>query len=86
MLVFTAGVKGDTALGTKRGNPATSCNQIYQLNPTSRGTIGQYFVKIDDVVQTVTCNMKLNVVGLKEDGCKLLIKVTYTMHIVYGDL
>ena len=74
MLVFTAGVKGDSTLGKKRVNPATSCNQIYQLNPTSRGTIGQYFVKIDDVVQTVTCNMKLNVVGLKEDGCKLLIK------------
>ena len=65
VLAFAAGVKGDTALGTKRGNPATSCNQIYHLNPTSRGTIGQYFVKIDGVVQRVTCNMKLKCGGLE---------------------
>ena len=46
-----AGGKGDIALGTKRGNPATTCKS---LNPASRGpellaTI--CFVKIDDVVK-----------------------------------
>ena len=46
-----AGGKGDTALGTKRGNTTTSCKS---LNPASRGpellaTI--CFVKIDDVVK-----------------------------------
>ena len=58
-LALTASVKGDTTLGTRRGNPATSCNQIYQLNPASRGTIGQYYIEVGGVVKRVTCNMKL---------------------------
>ena len=64
-LAFVASVKGDTTLGITRRNPATSCNEIYQLNPTSRGTIGQYYVKIDGVVRRVTCNMKLKCGGLE---------------------
>ena len=64
-LILVAGVRGDTKLGTNEGNPATSCNEIYQLNSASRGTIGQYYIKIDEKVEKVTCNMKLKCGGLE---------------------
>ena len=63
-LALAADVKGDTTLGTA-ANPATSCNEIYQHNPASRGIIGQYYIKIDHLVQKVTCNMKLKCGGLE---------------------
>ena len=66
-----AGGQIDTTFGTTETNPATSCTEIYQLNPASRGTIGQYYIKTCNGAQKVTCNMKLKVVVLKEDGCKL---------------
>ena len=65
VLALAIGVKGDTKLGKTKANPATSCNEIYQRNPTSRGTIGKYYIKIDHDVKEVTCNMKLKCGGLE---------------------
>ena len=65
VLALAIGVKGDTKLGTAKANPATSCNEIYQRNPASRGTIGKYYIKIDHDVKEVTCNMKLKCGGLE---------------------
>ena len=64
-LVLAISVKGiDRPLGTKR-NPGISCDDIYQHNSASRGIIGDYYIKIDDVVTKVTCNMKLKCGGLE---------------------
>ena len=52
-------------IGIDKEHPATSCNEIYQLNPTSRGTIGQYYIKINHEVKKVTCYMKLKCGGLE---------------------
>ena len=60
-----AGGQIDTTFGTTETNPATSCAEIYELNPTSRGTIGQYYIKTCDGVRKVTCNMKLKCGGLE---------------------
>ena len=60
-----AGGQIDTTFGTTETNPATSCTEIYQLNPTSRGTIGQYYIKTCNGAQKVTCNMKLKCGGLE---------------------
>ena len=49
----------DKTLGISMANPGSSCNQIYELNPTSRGTIGQYWIRTDAGLYQVTCNMKL---------------------------
>ena len=65
LLAFTAAIQGDATLGTTAANPATSCNEIYQHNPASRGTIGQYYIKTCDGAQTVTCNMKLKCGGME---------------------
>ena len=46
-------------LGLHKENPASSCNEIYQHNPTSRGTISQYWIKTNEGLFNVTCNMKL---------------------------
>ena len=65
LFAFTAVIKGDPTLGTTAANPATSCNEIYQQNPGSRGTIGQYYIKTCDGAQVVTCNMKLKCGGIE---------------------
>ena len=65
LFAYSAVIKGDTTLGSSEANPATSCNEIYQHNPDSRGTIGQYYIKTCDGVQLVTCNMKLKCGGIE---------------------
>ena len=67
LLLFTciAVIKGDNTLGKTPANPATSCNEIYQHNNASRGTIGQYYIKSCHGPQMVTCNMKLKCGGIE---------------------
>ena len=55
----------DKSLGLSETNPASSCNEIYQHNPTSRGTIGQYWIKTNQGKFNVTCNMKLKCGGVE---------------------
>ena len=55
----------DMALGIVEVNPATSCNEIYKCNPISRGTIGEYWIRGNDGVLKVTCNMKLKCGGIE---------------------
>ena len=55
----------DKTLGLSEANPASSCNEIYQRNPTSRGTIGQYWIKTNEGLFKVTCNMKLKCGGVE---------------------
>ena len=66
LLMFaTALACEDYTLGTSEANPASSCNEIYQRNPTSRGTIGHYWIMTDEGLFNVTCNMKLKCGGVK---------------------
>jgi len=58
-------VVNDTTLGKSKLNPASSCNEIYQRNPTSRGSIGQYWLKTSKGLSEVTCNMKLKCGGIE---------------------
>ena len=46
-------------------NPASSCSEIYQHNPISRGTIGRYWIKTNEGLFNVMCNMKLKCGGLE---------------------
>ena len=55
----------DKTLGLNETNPVSSCNEIYQRNPTSRGTIGQYWINTNEGLFKVTCNMKLKCSGVK---------------------
>ena len=55
----------DSTLGTSNTNPASSCNEIYQRNPTSRGGIGKYWVKTTEGLSEVTCNMQLKCGGVE---------------------
>ena len=55
----------DITLGKSEDNPASSCNQIYQRNPTSRGTVDQYWIKTNEGLFKVTCNMKLKCGGVE---------------------
>ena len=52
-------------LGLDREHPASSCDEIYRHNPTSRGTIGQYWIKTDEALFEVKCNMKLRCGGVE---------------------
>ena len=70
-------LKGDSKLGTTEADPATSCNEIYQHNPTSKGTIGQYYIKINHAVQKVTSNMKLKC-GSLEGGWMQVVNLDMT--------
>ena len=66
LLLFTSVIANkDSTLGKSEANPASSCNEIYQSNPTSRGTIGQYWIKTHEGLFKVTCNMKLKCVGIE---------------------
>ena len=60
-----AGDQVDTKLGTTEANPATSCAEIYELNPESRGTIGHYYIKSCEGPKRVVCNMKLKCGGIE---------------------
>ncbi|XP_065890651.1 uncharacterized protein [Dysidea avara] len=55
----------ESFLGTSQANPATSCHDIYQHNPTSRGSVGQYWIKTSEGLFEVTCNMKLKCDGVE---------------------
>ena len=55
----------DSTFGTSNVNPASSCNEIYQRNPTSRGGIGKYWIKTNEGLSEVTCNMQLKCGGVE---------------------
>ena len=55
----------DNTLGMSEDNPANSCNEIFQRNPTSRGTVDQYWIKTNEGLFKVTCNMKLKCGGVE---------------------
>ena len=55
----------DKTLGMSEANPASSCNEIYQRNPRSRGTVDQYWIKTNEGLFKVTCNMKLKCGGVE---------------------
>ena len=65
LLFASAFANEDKTLGMSEANPASSCNEIYQRNPTSRGTIGQYWIKTNEGLFKVTCNMKLKCGGVE---------------------
>ena len=55
----------DKTLGMSQTNPATSCHEIYQRTPTSRGSVGQYWIKTSEGLFEVICNMKLKCGGVE---------------------
>jgi len=55
----------DLTLGIVEANPATSCNEIYKCNPVSRGNVGDYWIRGNDGVNKLTCNMKLKCGGIE---------------------
>ena len=66
LLLFVGAMANqDKTLGMSETNPASSCDEIYQSNPTSRGTIGQYWIVTDKGLFNVTCNMKLKCGGVE---------------------
>ena len=43
LLLFASALANeDKTLGMSEANPASSCDEIYQRNPTSRGSVGKY--------------------------------------------
>ena len=65
LLFVNALANEDEKLGLHKQNPASSCNEIYQRNPTSRGTIGHYWIKTNKGLFKVKCNMKLKCGGVE---------------------
>ena len=65
VLLASATANEDKTLGMSEANPASSCNEIYQRNPTCRGTTGQYWIKISGGTFVVICNMKLKCDGVE---------------------
>ena len=65
LLFANALANKDKTLGMSEANPASSCNEIYKRNPTSRGTINHYWIKTDEGLFNVTCNMKLKCGGIE---------------------
>ena len=65
MLLQLVIAKEDSTLGTSSTNPGSSCNEIYQHNPTSRGGIGKYWVTTTEGLSEVTCNMQLKCGGVE---------------------
>ena len=67
LLLLCAGALAheDKTLGISGTDPASSCNEIYQRNPTSRGTVDQYWIKTNEGLLKVTCNMKLKCGGVE---------------------
>ena len=49
----------DVTLGMSEANPASCCNEIYQRNPNSRGTISLYWIRTYEGIFHVTCYMNL---------------------------
>ena len=54
-------------------NPAASCYEIYQHNPTSRGSVGHYWIKTSEGLFEVTCNMKLKCDGVEGGWMQLQV-------------
>ena len=46
LLCSTGLAHDDATLGMVRANPGSSCKEIYQLNPFSRGNNGKYWIRI----------------------------------------
>ena len=67
LLLLCAGAlaKEDKTLGMSEANPASSCNEIYQYNPSSRGTVDWYWIKTNEGLFKVTCNMNLKCGGVE---------------------
>ena len=66
LLLFASALANeDKTLGMSEVNPASSCSEIYQRNPTSRGTISQYWIKTNEGLFSVTCNMRLKCGGVE---------------------
>ena len=65
LLLVSTSANEDKTLGMSEANPASSCNEIYQHNPISRGTIGRYWIQTNEGLFNVTCNMKLKCGGLE---------------------
>ena len=100
LLVTTALSNEDKTLGLSEANPASSCNEIYQRNPTSRGTIGLYWIKTYEGKFKVTCNMKLKCGGVeggwmqvvdvdmnRDDGCpRAWQKITTPRRLCLGSV
>ena len=63
VLFVSSSANEDKTLGMSEANPASSCNEIYQHNPISRGTIGRYWIKTNEGLFNVTCNMKVKCGG-----------------------
>ena len=65
LVLFTSTMANESnRLGLDREHPASSCNEIYQRNPTSRGTISLYWVKTSEGLLEVKCNMQLRCNGI----------------------
>ena len=98
MLFASALANEDNTLGMSEANPASSCNEIYQRNPTSRGTISQYWIRTNEGLFKVTCNMKLKCGGIeggwmqvvdvdmnRDDSCPgTWHKITYPKRLCLG--
>ena len=66
LLLFTTSLAyEDITLGLTQANPGISCHEIYQRNPTSRGSVGKYWIKTSEGLFEVTCNMKLKCGGVE---------------------
>ena len=74
LLFANALANEDKTLGMSEANPASSCNEIYQHNPTSRGTINHYWIKTNEGLFKVKCNMKLKCGGV-EGGWMQIVDV-----------
>ena len=55
----------DATLGMEQLNPGSSCNDIYQLNPFSRGRTENYWIATNEGVFEVACNTKLKCGGVE---------------------
>ena len=58
-LNIVIGSELDVTLGIDQLNPGSSCNDIYQRNPFSRGRTGNYWIATNEGVFEVACNKKL---------------------------
>ena len=77
LLLLCAGALAneDKTLGMNETNPASSnCNEVYQYNPSRRGTIDQYWIKTNEGLFKVTCNMNLKCGGV-EGGWMQVVNV-----------
>ena len=55
----------DATLGMDQLNLGSSCNDIYQRNPFSRGRTSKYWIATKEGVYEVACNMKLKCGGVE---------------------